>query len=889
MSTFQNFHGTVHVVFSSHWDREWYLPFQKFRGKLVTVLDRILVEMEAGRLAYYQLDGQFIPVEDYLEIRPEKEPLLRQLIEQGRFKVGPWYNLPDGFLVSGESMVRNFLLGMKRSEAFGQTSKVGWLCDIFGHNSQTPQVLSQLGIDNAILWRGAELDAGTAFTWQSPDGSKVLTHRFLENGYTDFDFDVRKANRPDEAPTFDEMVCGALAHFEKMRAGNNAQELLMFDGGDHMEFDPAILKVIARLNELAGREVFKVSTLDLFMKALREQKPATTLVKGELREPATMKTLGWLIPGVGSSRVPLKQANHAGETLLTLWAEPWCAEAHRALGVEYPAKALELAWEYLLKNHPHDSICGCSTDETHNSMPYRFDQSRHIAEYYLDAAMQSFANAAVSSHLKQDEIGLSVFAPAGNAAQGNPEVTLRLPKDWPQFSEFFGFESKPSLRIYDLAGKEVGYQLLQVLPSSAHVRLTPNHFPAGEQRQGVRLALDTVLEPGTAQHFVVKRTKGPTRNPSQSPIGVGRNTLRNAFLEVTAANDGTLSLTDLKTGQQFHGLLALEDTADIGDGWFHGIALQDRAYLSTGGTVSFGITENGPLLARLHLRVEWLIPAEFDFHLNQRSPHLVPYVVEHLVTLRKGSTHVEIDTTVHNQARDHRLRLLCPTGFADAETYWSDTPFDAIKRPIKRRDTHAHREIQVEMTPQQNWVATGDGQHGLALLAPGQYESAVLDQPDRPLCVTLLRAFRRAVFTDGNEGGQVQGPQHFHLALKPFAGHLPATELFHAAQSIAAPPRSLMMDPADLRQLAPPAITNAQAQPRVAGRVVLSACYLADQEAWTFRVFNPSDEAQPVQLSGARSWEATDLRNQGGRPITEREVIVGPRQILTLRALPLVS
>ena len=180
---------------------------------------------------------------------------------------------------------------------------------------------------------------------------------------------------------------------------------------------------------------------------------------------------------------------------------------------------------------------------------------------------------------------------------------------------------------------------------------------------------------------------------------------------------------------------AMGDGADIGDGWYHGVPTQDAGFLSTGGKVTFGLTENGPLLARLHIRVEWLVPRDFNFKDMKRSADLAPLVVEHRVTLRKGARHVEIDTTVHNTIRDHRLRLLCPTRFDKAQTYWADTAFDAIERPVGLRpDNHTLRELQVEMTPQQNWVAIEDGKTGMALLAPGQYESAVLDQTDRPLC-----------------------------------------------------------------------------------------------------------------------------------------------------------
>ena len=885
LSTLEDFKGNVHLVFSSHWDREWYLPFQKFRGKLVSVLDGILSELESGRLPFYQMDGQFIPVEDYLEIRPEKEPLLRQLIKEGRFKVGPWYNLPDEFLVSGESIVRNFLLGMKRSEAFGQTSKVGWLCDIFGHNSQMPQVLTKLGIDNAILWRGVDVDVSNPFEWQSPDGTKILVHRFGENGYCDFDFDVRKTQIADESPTPGEMADNARLYLAKTRQESNAQTLLWFQGGDHLEFDPQLMEVLANVNRSAGRELLKVSTLDAFIAALRVEAKATMIVKGELRDPAKMQTKGWLIPGVGSSRIPLKQANHAGETLLTLWAEPWCAAANFAIGSEYPQRALELAWEYLLKNHPHDSICGCSTDETHDAMPYRFEQSRHLAEFHLDQALRSLAGVAANGRLAEGEISLSLFAPAGGIAHHSPEALVRLPKDWPQFSEFFEFEPKPSMRLYDQAGKEVSYQLLQVIPSTMHLRVPPNHFPAQTPRQGIRIAIDAELAPATVRHFVLKRATEPTRIPQQNTIGVSRNKLRNEFLEVTAANDGTISIIGLKSGAQYHGLLAMEDTADIGDGWFHGIALQDRPYLSTGGTVSMGVTENGPLLARLQLRIEWLVPAEFDFHTNQRSGKLVPFVVEHLVTLRKGNDYVEIDTTVHNSTSDHRLRLFCPTGLSGVERFWADTAFDAVERPVKlREDNHLLREIQIEMTPQQNWVATTDGEQGLALLAPGQYESAVLDHSDRPLCLTLLRGFRKAVFTDGNEGGQIHGVHKFRMALRPFGGSLPATELFHLSQTLAAGLRSVFLDSSDLRYMTSVATARVEDRPSIEGSVVLSACHREDA-AWIFRIFNPSGSPAEVKLAKGNSWQITDMRGEAGEQLDQATLVVAPKQILTLRAV----
>src|SRR4029453_7339465 len=95
---------TVSVVPHTHWDREWYLPFQRFRLRLVSTLDDLLPDLEKDpALTHFLLAGPLPAAADYLEVRPEREALLRSLCEGGRVAMGPWYTLPDEFLVSGET------------------------------------------------------------------------------------------------------------------------------------------------------------------------------------------------------------------------------------------------------------------------------------------------------------------------------------------------------------------------------------------------------------------------------------------------------------------------------------------------------------------------------------------------------------------------------------------------------------------------------------------------------------------------------------------------------------------------------------------------------------------------------------------------------------------
>ncbi len=85
----------VTVVPHTHWDRAWYLPFEEFRGELVEVIDHLLEVLENQDGFSFTLDGQAMVLKDYLEIRPDNEHRLKNLIRRGRLFVGPWYVLPD--------------------------------------------------------------------------------------------------------------------------------------------------------------------------------------------------------------------------------------------------------------------------------------------------------------------------------------------------------------------------------------------------------------------------------------------------------------------------------------------------------------------------------------------------------------------------------------------------------------------------------------------------------------------------------------------------------------------------------------------------------------------------------------------------------------------------
>ena len=190
----------VHFVLGTHWDREWHHTFQDFRYYLVKLFNDILDGWENGSLlGPFQTDGQAIILEDYLEIHPERRPLIKQHAKEGRLVIGPWYVMPDEFNVSGESLIRNIRLGREIARDFGGTpSSAGYMCDIFGHISQMPQILDGFQIPAAFLWRGTNPNGKRNLIWEGADGTEIAVYRFGGGAYCDYATNVRRAHDHSE-------------------------------------------------------------------------------------------------------------------------------------------------------------------------------------------------------------------------------------------------------------------------------------------------------------------------------------------------------------------------------------------------------------------------------------------------------------------------------------------------------------------------------------------------------------------------------------------------------------------------------------------------------------------------------------------------------------------
>lgn len=869
---------TVHYVLSSHWDREWYQTFQDFRRRLVRLMDRALDDIESEVIkGAFTTDGQTILIEDYLEVRPERRAQVERFIQQGRLKLGPWYVLPDEWLVSGEAIIRNLLLGRQQARDLGGVpSDAGFVCDLFGHISQLPQIFKNFGIEVAFIWRGIEPRAKAHLKWRGADGSELLCYRFGRSGYCDYALDVRRTGCHTEAFDGQQALADLSLFLEKETARTDTQPLLVFDGADHLEYDTdhyAVLLSQKPSAEFPWRIVH--STLDAYIAdLLASGGEIEETVEGELREAARLPAEAdhqWLIPGVLSSRVWIKQANAACQSLLTQWAEPFSALASLVAEAPPPHGYLDVAWKWLLQNHPHDSICGCSIDAVHEDMKYRFAQCEQIATAQVDESLERIA-AAIPGELSDKEVRVLVANPLPRPVEQVVEVTLQIPEHWGCFQEFFGFEPKPAFRVFDAQEKELPWQLLSQQMQRKKLRAHPQKFPQSFKTNDVRVALRlkvpalgytmlTVREGAYAEpkaRSPIPRSILPVRHASVPGLASSERSMENAFLAVVIESNGTLTLTDKRNGQTYSRLLTFEDRADIGDGWYYGPAVNDRCFVSTAAQAEVALLHDGPELCEFLISTSLRLPESFDFDQGARSARTAALNIETYVALRADADRLELRIRVDNTVKDHRLRVLFPTAATTASHYFADSAFDAVKRPIALpADNAVARELTMETTPQQSWTAVcgqsaaGAAWRGLAVVSEGLMESAVQDLPERPLALTLLRATRRTVLTDGEPEGQIQGAHEFRCWLAPQLGEVPDFRaLCEAGQQLAAGFRVAQFQREDIAmyRLRAEAVAPLESSLlELEGEAVLSSIRQIDG-ALEVRVFNPSAKAQPIAL-----------------------------------------
>lgn len=752
---------TMHVVSHTHWDREWYLTFQQFRLRLVDLIDHLLEILDSDPdFRYWNFDGQTIVLEDYLQIRPQNEERLRRYIREGRILVGPWYQLNDEYLVSGESTIRSLLIGHRIAEKYGKPMKVGYIPDQFGNISQMPQIFQGFGIDNAIFGRGYQIvdDRKMEFCWESPDGSRVLASlmAFWYNNAQWFPSDTDRAVEYTEAIR------------ERMAPHAAVPELLLMNGVDHLEAQAGLPNILERVNERIVDDRLVHSTLPAYIEAVRDsvrrEKVDLQTHRGELREDRH----GSVLAGTLSSRMYLKQANHATENWLEKYMEPSSTFAW-VLGGDYPSDFLTYAWKLLMQNHPHDSICGCSLDQVHDEMVPRFQQVQQIAEEYTNRGL-----GFIASRVRTDSDALLVFNPLNWPRTDMVRATIDIPVGDP-------VRDKPAvdperdisaIELRDADGAIVPYHLV----GESHVVkqvLSPVELPFAMmvRRFEIEFVAREVPACGYSAYSIhpVKKHE----DCISEDLVLDDNCISNALVEIRSVGGGVTvrSIASPQVGEFFE-VGVLEDGGDVGDEYIYRRPADDRIVSTAGTTPKVTLLLGEPSSATLKIEGTMVLPASATPDGVGRSDETLECPYTSCFTVTVGSSRVDVVTEFENRAKDHRLRALFPSGIGTDVTH-AEGQFDVLTRPIR---PPADWVSAASYYPQRTWANVNDGNRGLTIINRGMPEYEVYDDPARTMALTLLRSVGR--LSGGSDapgakltpGAQWLGLHRFEYSILPHSG-----------------------------------------------------------------------------------------------------------------------
>jgi alpha-mannosidase len=718
------------VVSHTHWDREWYFVFEAFRTRLVGLVDQVLdlLDTDPG-YRFFMLDGQTVVLEDYLEVRPDRRADIERQVRAGRLVIGPWYILPDEFLVGGESLVRNLMRGLRIARQFGQPMMIGYLPDCFGQIAHMPAVLRAFGIENAVIWRGPDESLEkTEFFWRAPDGSEVLTVH-LPTGYG-----IANA-LPVEPEALLERVRSIR---ETLEPRATTPYLLLMNGTDHTPAQLQLGAMIAAANQaLDGAELVHGHLPMLFAgirEAMGERAGSWPRYRGEFRSGQRAH----LLPGVLSARMWIKQRNQECEDLLSRWAEPfslWSGLLRERLGEEwrepalpagppspYPSQPasvaglLDVAWRELLRNQPHDSICGCSIDQVHDEMRTRFDRCWQIGEELTRQSMR-----ALCAQMTGEGPGVAVFNPLNGPR--TDFVVAPLPRR----------EGEEPLEVVDPSGRTIPCQVL-VQPDRKASPLGPVDKVAPPARIDVGFVAPDV--PGFGY-----RTFGVVYGSPRPNATGGGDSIENDLLRLAAdPADGTLTVLDKKSGRRLSGLNRFVDGGDRGDEYNFCRPARDELVDRPSRPARIAVVEDGPSRWTLEVALDYSLPAALAEDRDDRSTERVECSIVSRVSLYPGLRRIDMRSEVENRAQDHRLRVHFP---ADLQTDVShaEQHFGVVTRPLALPawdETWA--EEPVGYHPQKAFVDVSDGRRGLMLANRGLPEYEVLSGEDTvTIALTLLR------------------------------------------------------------------------------------------------------------------------------------------------------
>ncbi|MBE5783301.1 MAG: hypothetical protein E7329_08325 [Clostridiales bacterium] len=814
----------IHLVSHVHWDPAWYLPYEQYRITLIPLMRDLLAILETNPdYQSFMFDGQIDAIDDYLELFPEDKPRIEKLVKAGKLIIGPWYIQPEEFLLSGETHIRNMLVGLKKAKEYGGAMPITYLCDMVGHIPQMPQLIKGFGMDYFVGWRGI-LDGKerneAAFIWQAPDGSQVVA-KALTDGY----YHLIPSDPQGFMSKVDEV-------YEKLLPYEKGDYVLFMQGADHRPAIGNIPDLIKLYNQEKGEEIIKqVSLLEHFEQIEKEK---CKVICGEMRAAYYPGT--FILSGILTARMSIKYKNEYVSRELEKWAEPFASFNAWVNGCEYPKALLDRAWMKQLKCAFHDCIYGGHVDAVTLDVFDHYKKALEITDWLNGESLY-----ALSQSIK-------------TVGDGD-NITLFNPTPWERKNETVTFDywidAKQKCEAWEAFLEDGTVLPLQVNGVQRDIKrytgYSRNQWQQCDPIICHRYSLSVVLPslPGMGYRNIGIRFAShmPSR---ETDLVLHGHVCENTYLKVILEESGCLSVYDKENGVWYHHINQIEESGDKGDHYNYSKPLNDRIYFDKTVKANCYIAEHGSSRITFVTERDWLLPACVEE--NGRSSRQAANKIITRATLLAYSRAIQFKTTIDNQSKDHRYRLYIPSGI-EGSRIQSGSQFYVNDRERETPLPETYIEKPMNNQPQRLFTDISDGKRGMAVFSRGFSEYDARKNGD--IYFTMLRGVshlskatnaERFYHNAGPEystpGAQEMGRHEIEYALYFHSGDYIQGDVLKACDEFYAPPRGMQGSHYEGK------LSPAGSYMELDGKgLLISAVKKAEEtDEWIIRVYNGMSE-----------------------------------------------
>lgn len=376
----------IHLVSNAHLDPVWLWDWEEGAGEALSTF-RTAARLCEEFPGYVFNHNEAILYQWVEEFEPKLFKKIQKLVREKRWHIlGGWYLQPDCNLPSGESFVRQILLGKRYfREKFGVDVRTGSNLDPFGHTQGLVQIMAKSGYDSYIFCRPgpAELPLPSEdFVWVGLDGSEITAARVTAH--------YNSAGGRAKKKVLDWIA----AHPDRKVS------LILWGVGDHG--GGASMADLVDLEEL-GRVRKDVDIIhsrpEDYFKELRKRKTTLPRRAGDLNP--------WAV-GCYTTMVRIKQKHRKLENDLFM-AEKMAAAASFQGLMKYPQAELRQALLDLGFSQFHDILPGSAIQPAEESSIRRLDSGLETVSRVKAKAF--FALAKSEAAAKEGDIPILIYNP----------------------------------------------------------------------------------------------------------------------------------------------------------------------------------------------------------------------------------------------------------------------------------------------------------------------------------------------------------------------------------------------------------------------------------------------------------------------------------------------